>query len=114
MTSFTQFGTLIEKTHTKKSLLLCWLHNKSDVFVLCVLYIRSNLFETRQMGKVVQHRKNILNPFPDLLRGVASHQTQIVTPISMLSKDLEIYLLTKSEKISFEWKKYVFCLLLLQ
>ena len=49
--------------------------NKSDVFVLCVLYIRSNLFETRQMGKVVQHCKNILNPSPDLLRGVVSHQT---------------------------------------
>ena len=61
---------------------MCWPHDKNDVFVLCVLYRRSNLFETRQMGKVVQHRENILNPLPDLLRGVASHQTQIVTPIS--------------------------------
>ena len=40
------------------------------------------MFETCQIGKVVQHRKNILNPLPDLLRGVESHQTQIVTPIS--------------------------------
>ena len=70
------------KVFLATSLLSCRPHNKSDVFVLCVLYIRSNLFETRQMGKVVQHCKNILNPLPDLLRGVASHQTQIVTPIS--------------------------------
>ena len=40
------------------------------------------MFEKRQMGKVVQHRKNILNPLQDLLRGVVSHQTQMVTPIS--------------------------------
>ena len=39
------------------------------------------MFETRQMGKVVQHREHILNPSPDL-RGVASHQTQIAIPIS--------------------------------
>ena len=50
--------------------------------MLCVLYIRSNLFETCQMGKLVQHPENILNPFQDLLRGGSSHQTQIVTPIS--------------------------------
>ena len=37
--------------------------------------------ETRQMGKVVQHCENILGPLPDLLRGVATHQTQIVIPI---------------------------------
>ena len=36
------------------------------------------------MGKVVQHCKNILSPLPELLRGVATHQTQIVTPISNL------------------------------
>jgi hypothetical protein len=52
------------------------------MFFLCVLYQRSNFFETRQMGKVVQHRENILNPSPDYLRGVASHKTQIETPIS--------------------------------
>ena len=40
------------------------------------------MFEIRQMGKVVQHRENILNPSPDKLRGVASHQAQIATPIS--------------------------------
>ena len=40
------------------------------------------MFETRQMGKVVQHCENILNPLQDILRDVASHQTQIVTPIS--------------------------------
>ena len=34
------------------------------------------------MGKVVQHHEFFLNPLPDLLRGVASHQTQILTPIS--------------------------------
>ena len=48
---------------------------------MCV-YQRSNLFETRQIGKLVQHLGNILNPLPDFLRGVASHQTQTVTPIS--------------------------------
>ena len=63
--SFKQIGSLIEKHKTKTTLLLCWPHNKSDVFVLCFLYRRSNLFETRQMGKVVQHRQNILNPWPD-------------------------------------------------
>ena len=47
---------------------------------MCV-YQRSNLFETRQIVKLVQHRENMLNPSPDLLIGVASHQTQIVTPI---------------------------------
>ena len=75
-------GYLIEKQKNKTSLLLCQPHNKTDVFVLCLLYRRSNLFETCQMGKVVQHCYNILNPLQDLLRGVASHQTQIVTPIS--------------------------------
>ena len=39
------------------------------------------MFEKRQMGKVVQHCENIQNPSPDLLRGVASQKTQIVTPI---------------------------------
>ena len=52
------------------------------MFFFCVLYIRSNLFETRQVDKLVQHCENTLYPFTDLLRGVASHQTQIVTPIS--------------------------------
>ena len=61
---------------------MCRPHKKSDVFVLCFLYRRSNLFETRQVGKVVQHCKNILYPSPDKLRGAASHQTQIVTSIS--------------------------------
>ena len=42
------------------------------------------------MGKVVQYRKNILNPFPDLLRDVASHQTQIVTPISNLPQQPQL------------------------
>ena len=45
-------------------------------------YRRSNLFEIRQMGKLVQHREHIFNPSPDILRGVASRQTQISTPIS--------------------------------
>ena len=40
------------------------------------------MFEACQMGKVVQHCTNISNTFPDLLRGVTSHQTQIATPIS--------------------------------
>ena len=40
------------------------------------------MFETCQMGKVVQHCENILSPLPELLGGVATHQTQIVTPIS--------------------------------
>ena len=40
------------------------------------------MFETRQMGKVVQHCENILSPLPELLRGVETHQTQMVTPIS--------------------------------
>ena len=39
------------------------------------------MFEKCQMGKVVQHRKNILNPSLNLLRGGASHKTQIATPI---------------------------------
>ena len=34
----------------KTSLLLCQPHIITGVFVLCVLYRRSNLFETRQMG----------------------------------------------------------------
>ena len=40
------------------------------------------MFEKRQMGKVVQHSENILNPPLDLFRGVASHKTQIATPMS--------------------------------
>ena len=40
------------------------------------------MFETCQMGKVVQHCENNLGPLPDLLRGVATHETQIVIPIS--------------------------------
>ena len=36
----------------------------------------------RAWCKVVQHCKNIFYPSPDLLRGVASHQTKFVTPIS--------------------------------
>ena len=39
------------------------------------------MLETHQMGKVVQHCENILSPSPDL-RGVASHETQMATPIS--------------------------------
>ena len=39
-----------------KSLLLCRPHDKRNVLVLCFLYRRSNLFETHQGGKVVQHR----------------------------------------------------------
>ena len=42
------------------------------------------MFEKRQIGEVVQHRENILNPSPEYLRGVASHKTQIATPISNL------------------------------
>ena len=42
---------------------------------MCVLYRRSNLFETRQTGKVVQHCGNILNPLPDLLRGAVKKIT---------------------------------------
>ena len=34
------------------------------------------------MGKVVQHFENIVNPLPELLRSLASHQTQIITPLS--------------------------------
>ena len=64
LTSF-KHGSLIEKHKTKTSLLSCRPHNKSDVSVLCFLYGRFNLFETRQMGKVVQHFENILNPFPE-------------------------------------------------
>ena len=48
------------------------------------------MFETRRMGKVVQHCKSILNPFPDLLRSVASHQTQIVTRISNLPQQQQL------------------------
>ena len=67
-------------------------------------------------GIVVQHRKNILNPFPDLLRGVASHQTQIVTPISnwpqrrQLCSDAVKYLPfnIKVEKIRFEGRSMFF------
>ena len=40
------------------------------------------MFGTRQMGKVVQQCVNILKSLPDKLGGVASHQTQIATPIS--------------------------------
>ena len=65
LTSSKRKWSLIEKHKTKTSLLSCRPHNKSDVFVLRFLYRRSNLFETRQVGKVVQHRKNILNPLPD-------------------------------------------------
>ena len=50
--SFKQIGSLIEKHKTKTSLLWCWLHNKSEVFVLYFLYRRFNFIETRQMGKV--------------------------------------------------------------
>ena len=44
--------------------------------------LKIQMFETRQMGKVVQDRENILNPSPVKLGGVASHQTQIATYIS--------------------------------
>ena len=66
-----------ETKKLKHNFLMCLPLNKSDVFVWCVLYGRSNLFETCQMGKVVQHCENILKPMPDLLRSVASHQTQM-------------------------------------
>ena len=74
-------------------------------------YRRSNLFETRQMGKVVQHRKIMLNSLPDLLRGVASHQTQIVTPLSNWLQQRQrcagavkkFTFSQKVDKISFEW-----------
>ena len=54
--SFKQIVSLIEKRKNKKTLFLCQPHNKGDCFELCVLYTRSNLFETRQMGRVVQHQ----------------------------------------------------------
>ena len=79
LTSFKQIGSSIENTQNKNITFIVWpTQFKSFVF----LYQRSNLFETRQMGKVVQHCENILSPLPELLRGVATHQTQIVTPIS--------------------------------
>ena len=40
------------------------------------------MFEKRQMGKVVQHSENTLISPPDELGGVASHKTQVATPIS--------------------------------
>ena len=67
--SFKQSGSFLEKHKKKPSLLSCWPHNESDCFVLCVLYRRSNLFETCQMGKEVQHCKIILNSSPDQLGG---------------------------------------------
>ena len=42
------------ETKNKTSLLLCRPHNKSDVFVSCLIYRRSTLFKTRQVGKVVK------------------------------------------------------------
>ena len=58
LTSFKQIGSLIEKHKTKTSLLSCRPHDKSDVFVLCFLYRRSSLFETRQVGVVQHHKSN--------------------------------------------------------
>ena len=45
------------------------------VLVFVCGYRRSNLFETRQMGKLGQTCENIINPSPDLLGGVPSNQT---------------------------------------
>ena len=55
--------TTKKKHITKPSLVWCRPHDKSDCFVLCVPYRRSNLFETHQMVKVVQHCKNILSSY---------------------------------------------------
>ena len=136
MTSFKQIGYLIYRPKNKNITLSCQSHNKSDIFILCVLYfflfyliylsvlsafrwaniacvyIRSNLFETRKMGKVVQHRKNILYPFPDLSNTNCNTSFKLTAaataPLWCCQK---IYLLTKKwKKISFEWKRMFFCL----
>ena len=116
MKGFKRIISLIEKHKTKQSLLSCRPHNISECFVLCVCYRRSNFFETRQMGKVVQHHKNILNSSPDLLRGVACHQTQIVlyqidrSNYSLalgLSKKLHFHK-KKMDQNSFDQKEYIF------
>ena len=61
------------------------------------------------MGKAVQHRKNILNPFPDSLRGVARHQTQIVRPISNLPQRRELRSdAVKKFALKKKWKKSAF------
>ena len=59
------------------------------------------------MGKVVQHHKNILNPLPDLLRGVASHEKQIVTPLSNWpqQRQLRAGAIKKINLITKKWRK---------
>ena len=54
------------KEHIKQNhQFYCVGHMIKVMFFLCVLYQISNFFETCQMGKVVQHRENILSPSPD-------------------------------------------------
>ena len=69
------------------------------------------------MCKVVQHPKNIKNPLPELLRGVSSHQAQIVKPISNWPQRRQLrfgavkkftFFTQKVDKISFEWKSMCF------
>ena len=71
------------------------------------------------MGKVVHHCQNMLRPLPYSLRGVATHQTLIATPIlnwpqrrQLRSGAVKKFTFNKKvDKISFEWKKFCFAFL---
>ena len=64
------------------------------------------------MGKLVQNHENILNPLPDQLRGVVSHQTQIATLLSNKPQHQQVHAgnIKKKKRGQNELliKKYVF------